>query len=276
MGKDDGQLIGAFDLEEEMRKADEEAKAAVRAKDELIEKAQADGKITPQFADFLKGVDTSTFGSSTANLHKVELILSMKDVLSDKNISGRKTVSLYSGFDWRLPVALGARDITMVDTGFSDDGLTSLVADGVRECDLEMIHEGNEISFSIDFGSGKERVRLLLDSSSVASFVPKEEVGFILESHGASGDLHRSPLPTPPSLLGSLSNGALIFNDRYGHDTFFTPELGLKDIGVGDHHFYEVVDKDKMISSTGEIVRPSSPSLDQLRQIAQSHNDSQS
>jgi hypothetical protein len=271
---------GTFDdgmtSDDDYEKFFEERRNADQTKIKLIDNLKKQRKISSQFADFLLGVQTSTFDSQQATLRKIKAILSLREVLKNYGIKEKHALYIGSGYDWRFPIALGARDIVMLDIDSSRSDLKEELFKNIQTFDPKAktkIENNPVIELSFDIGEGLETARLELVTSDVAEYHPEKPVDFVLEFAGPTKNSNRSRVPVLTNIAAAMSSDALVFNSDYDHihKTLYDPSIGMKEIDLSGFHVYQVSDRNQMILSSSEIFLPPQPSLDRLRTIVKSH-----
>jgi hypothetical protein len=93
-----------------------------------------------------------------------------KNVISEEILKNFPIVYLGSGSDINYPLAIGGRNIVLVDMAVSDENNRHGVLRRLSEVfDSEISNpDGNEFSFSFDFGDGPEEVLVSLESGMYA------------------------------------------------------------------------------------------------------------
>ncbi len=215
----------------------------------MIASAMQNGAITLQYADLLRKIQSSTFGAELADLQKVQTVLSMQDELGLANLGTGRVVYVASGIDWEFPVALGARDIDMVDLSFEKTRSGNAKRDllkSVREADPKAtVSKNGDISFGIDLGGeGCENIDLHMIALDADSYTPTVPVQGVIEynaPHSTNKELVRG------NILPSLSPGASVFNFDFYED--YSPDGAVKKPMSQSTHYYKVEDPDRFKAS---------------------------
>jgi len=267
----DGTVTGNDDLEKFYA---EESESRAQ-KNKLIEDLSNTEQITPQFVRLLRSIHTSTFGAEGATLRKIRAVLAMRKMLKDQGITQRYTANLGAGIDWQFPVALGAREIVMVDQDYQRKDVVVKLFESVRQFDGKtQMKDGNrpDILFGVDLGEGREDITLHLDSSEITKYQPQQPLGFVLEFAGPSKGPNRSRVPVLPNIARAMTDDGLVFNLDYPHKTLFTPGLGMDVVESGGFYLYKVHDKRQMITASSTIFSVANDgTLEQLRAINKLH-----
>src|SRR3989344_4494211 len=100
------------------RQTREDERNARRFRKRLLADLLNRGEITPQFATFLSKIRSSTTDPENARLLKIQSIVATRNLMDQCHIAKRVTVYSGAGSDWRFPVALGARNILMLDNEY--------------------------------------------------------------------------------------------------------------------------------------------------------------
>ena len=216
---------------------------------ELIRNLNDTGKITAQYANLLRSFQSSTLGPAEASLRKVQAVIALKDTLKDRTISQRHTAYIGSRFDWHFPVALGARDIAMIDLIYQNPGprqelLRSLIHYGAEIKTVGI--DNSVITFVLDLGIARESVTLRLDTD-VFTYKPQQPLGFVLQFYGPWEKT--SKVPVRENVARGMTNDAIVLNSDYSHSRY-APGMGMEIIERGDFYLYQVKDIDKMIASS--------------------------
>lgn len=242
----------------------------VKAKESVISNSELKGYITPQYAQLLRSIHTSTGDSESTSLKKVKTSLALRQRLQEYGIAEKLTANIGSGTDWEFPVALGARNITMIDPSYNGKYLTNELLQRVRQFDPRAIVDvGNrhQIIFDIDVGNGKEKVALHLDPSDVKRHISPKPYEFTVECSGPSKNANRSFLPIHPRFISNLNKDSLILSLDFPHDVLFSDDLGLKDVGTDGYHLYKVKDWASLTAASKRIEKPLDPSTVALRRM---------
>lgn len=265
--------LGQSDFDEWEGKFKEEEAQARGQRSDLIEELLRNGKITSQYAELLRGVSTSTLGAESATFRKIQAIIAIREALKDLGVKQRHTVYIGAGLDWRFPVALGVRDIAMLDLEYgSFPHLRQELLDNIREHSIGINQEeGSRIGFTVDVGNGYENVSMELEVTDIGRYQPQKPIDLVLEFLGPSKGGQQSRVPVLSNVAQAMRENALIFNDDYSHDVFYTPDIGLKNIPFGQFHLYQVVDHDRMVAASHEVYKAFAPSLSSLRRSVRLH-----
>lgn len=262
---------GQSDYDEWERQFEEKQDQARKQRIDLIEKLLKEGKITPQYAELLRGVFTSTFGAETATLRKIQAIIAIREALADEGVAKRHTVYIGAGLDWRFPVALGARDIVMLDLEYSPQ-LRQELLDDIRQHSLGISYqEDSRIGFAVDVGNGPESVSIELEQVGIGKYQPQRSIDLVLEFLGPSKGGQESRVPVLQNVAQALGNGGIVFNDDYQHDFSYTPDIGMRNMSFGRFHLYQVTDHDRMVAASREVFRPAGPSVSSIRRAIESN-----
>jgi len=241
------------------------------SKNSLIDGLRGAGKITDQYANLLRSIHTSTFGAEGASLSKVKAVIALKETLGNNGIAQKHAAYIGSGLDWHFPVALGARDIAMIDPMYQNPEDRQRLLKSVREFDPEAKIDGEEdllINFAVDIGEGMENVTLHLDKTDVNTYEPQLPLGFVLEFRGPSAI--KSNVPILENIARGMADDGLVLNFDYIHEAQYTPDIGMEEIGREGFRLYRVTNQNKLIDSSMEVVAPPELSLDVLQTVLKS------
>jgi len=265
----------AFDIDAEVIKVRAEEDLASNTRASLIEELLEKGTINSQYADLLRGLSTVTVGAEGATLRKVQAVMAARELFGNSGVQQKRAAYIGSGTDWRFPVALGARDIVMVDSDYKEGSTTrQILITDIMDYDPKAVVEtgesGSRIRFVVDVGKGSESVVMQLDSSDVSEYQSSVPLGLVLEFAGPSKGPNRSRVPVIGNIAQGMANDGLVFNLDYNDDVLYTPKIGMRDIQLGQFHVYQVSDRDKMIEASKEEFKPPEPRLSVLRKISAS------
>jgi len=243
----DNQILPSHNVSN--RKDQGEEKKAYFDTIRLIDQSIKKRIITPQFADLLKSIRTSTFGFPEAHtLKKVQAAIQLKDKLITDEANQKIVAYIGSGRDWQFPVALGARNIDMVDAIFSSDDSVLNLLESIKEHDAnaELIPgEIKEIHFGIDIGKGSEKVIVRLHPSDVMEYEPNHLLYGVLEYLGPSKTYLGETSSVTPNIARKVSQGGFILNFDFNDANLrLSPsqDSGVEKMGFGDFSFLKVVD----------------------------------
>lgn len=128
--------ISSDEIDEFKKRIQESERKSYNGNVRLLNKLLKKGIITPQFADLLRHIHTSTAGyQEGANLRKINIILALRNKLLAEEISGKRIAYIGSGDDWRFAVALGARNVDMVDPLFAQEEYRHKLFDDIKNID---------------------------------------------------------------------------------------------------------------------------------------------
>lgn len=262
---DQPEIIELSDDDPMLLEFEAEERQAAERKASLIKGQLSSGKISPELAKLLSDIKSATMGSAAANLRKVEAVFALRPFLSRRNVSKEAAIYVGAGLDWRFPVALGFRDITMLDSGYFTSNLHLELFADVASVDKAAKTDGQDIKFSMFWGRQWEAARLRLESSGIEEYIPASKFGTVLEYAGPTKTANPTRLPVSPNLVPALDPGALILNFDYDHEHAFSPELGLTHLEFSGFHVYSVRDRDQVMAQSGVIFRNPGPSLEAIR-----------
>jgi hypothetical protein len=210
-----------------------ESQEALRNKQALISGSNDQGKVSPQMKKLLSEITSSTLSSATASLHKVTIALKFK--LHDINLPGERVAYIGAGLDWRFPVALGARNLDMVDLEYGRPGLIGEMYQDIRQVDEEAAFSksgSSGINFSLDLGSGPEAVNLNLLAVDASKYQPQLPLSAVLEYLGPTRSLSREAIPVLPNIAAHLLPGAMIAN--FDFERYYPEDLSDKGVSLLD------------------------------------------
>lgn len=219
----ENQLPGTFSDEPksivDTSNIDTKNRLAIEERESLLSQLQGSGQIPIGLLEILRRIHSRTFRGPQATLEKIKAVLEMSESLRITFENGR-VVYIGSGDDWEFAVALGAKDIDMVDPDFDGKNLRSSLFSSVQSFDphasLIKVNGDTTIRFSIDIGYGIEQVSLHPKAMSVSNYIPSSPLVGVLEFAGPSKDIAPN-LPIIPPLSRNLAPGAAILNfDYYG------------------------------------------------------------
>lgn len=244
---DSGDGLGITDPEEldPVKKELQKQKDLVIQKNKAIQSALETSQITPQFASLLQSIDTKSQGKAEGDLLKVELALADPHLFSHTD---GQVVYVGSGVDWQFPVAIGARNITMLDVSFQNTALKERLVENVKAHARDITEEDGGITFSIDLGKGTEVVTLRMQDDDIQTYVPQEELGGVLESFGPTGHFTRGIVM--PQVASSIKEGGIILSTRYSEEI-----TGLRRLTVGKGNAYQVTNRDEFSKSTATMMK---------------------
>lgn len=232
--------------EEGIRRANEEARVA---KEQIISASVNQKPITTEYAKLLRAIHSSTFlNGSISDYHKVIAALSLQESLSQGGIGKKKVAYLGSGLDWHFAVALGARDIDMVDTECSNPEFVAELVKSVKAFDSNAkVLQGPKpaITFKIGLGADPEAVTLNLFAQDVTAYDPSGDLGGIIEAQGPTKGYTDGSSPVLPNIAKHLQKGAFVLNfDFYQEQR--APVPGLESLGSDMFNIHRVTDPAKL------------------------------
>jgi hypothetical protein len=212
-------IPSANDLPEPRKEDDEKIKAAFAKQDAMLSTSRADALRmlglnrkyddlsadertallkSPERINAFDYIDTST-NPRRPNIEKKRGIVSeliKKKIIPLTILKERPLVYLGSGTDIEFPLAIGARDIRLVDYIFSDENAREEVIDHLKRITTQDVKiEVKIIRVQFDFGDGPETATIELDPSAynpaeglkdVPVYNPPEKIGIIL-AYAAQG-----------------------------------------------------------------------------------------
>lgn len=222
--------------------ADEEH--ATQEREKLISDSLIAHKITPQYADLLRKIKASTMGVELAKLTKVKIALETHASPDLNHLGAGRVAYIGSGYDWEFPVALGARDIDMVDSDLISSNKMSeqRIIESVKQIDPE-VSSGDQrnVSFHIDVGNGPEEVLLHFKGTEADEYIPDCPVMGVLEFNSpdsSNGKLIRD------NIMPHLRSGSILFNfDHSKKDD--TPD-GVREINSSRGSILKIRDIEKL------------------------------
>ncbi|MBI4226121.1 hypothetical protein HY612_03335 [Candidatus Roizmanbacteria bacterium] len=233
----------------------------------LIREAQTAGMISSQYARLLESIGTSSSGAvEGANLRKTNAALRLKGRLLP---TGSKAPVAYigSGIDWQFAIALGARNIDMVDIGFAQsENMTKELLATVKQFDPNVTitsQEKPELHFELDLGKGLEDITLRLYGVEVSQYLPDYDLGGVIEFLGPSkGELDQS-MPVLPNVARRLSPASFVANFDFD-SRFITENSGLTLQTIGDQSYFVVDNKNATVKKSQESLQKKSDFWDSL------------
>src|SRR3990167_7487380 len=248
----------------------EEQIAFAATKEDLIDNLLKTKSITPQYAFLLQSIQTATLGREGAILRKVQAVLALREALRQESIAKRLTLNIGSDIDWQFPVALGARDIVLMDPGFKEAERLQKLLESVRLFDKTANFQGDDptsLPFHLDLGEGVELVNLHVSKDRVTKYQSAKPIGCVIEFAGPSKGFNRSGVPVTTNIAQIMADDGLILNFDYSHDFQYLPEIGIDFVKLEGFYFYKVYAKDMMITASKIKHSPPEPSLAKLRAI---------
>lgn len=214
---------------------EEQFHVARDTKQALITQAIADGTITQEYAQLLQSIHSATTSGDLTNLKKIEAALSLRHELEDTFQSGR-VAYVGSGTDWQFAVALGARQIDMVDVGFAETGLRQSLLESIHEVDPQAELVNDEVplvKFGINLGNGVQNIQMRLVDTDVTRYDSEVPLVGVVECAGPTKSF-TSDNPLLPNVRRKLSAGAKVVNFDYmdSHARKGTPQ-GFQSKSVG-------------------------------------------
>lgn len=195
----------------------EEAQANQDA-EKLISDSFEQHLIPTEFADFLRTIKASTMAMEGARLSKIGIALDCYGIEGLAELKSGSVVYSGSGFDWEFPVALGAREIDMVDLDFlNGNGSTrTRIIESVKKADPEaIIGENSDIKLKVNLGKGLEEVKLRLIGAEAAQYIPERPIKGVLD-YNSPRDKESKLIRE--NLLQHLYSGSIILNFDYGNN----------------------------------------------------------
>ena len=222
---EEGESLGTVDtssLEKEMEIAEKQ-----RA--DLVELAVKENVLSPSLAAVMTEMSTA---STSGPLATLEIVRSIVGVQTSAPEIFQEGVIAYvgSGVDWHFPVALGARNIDLVDLGFASLEMREKLLESVRHFDIAAIMQGNELAFTLSLQEGKpERIRLRMISEDIAQMqdYPAEELRGVIEFAGPTKSVTPNE-PVIPAIRKRLRSGAVILNHDFRLPNFIPEEHGFQ------------------------------------------------
>lgn len=251
----------------------EEQKAFAATKKDLFDNLLKTKAVTPQYALLLQSIQTATFGREEATLRKVRAVLALREALKQERITQRRTLNIGSNIDWQFPVALGARDIVLMDPGFKKSERLQELLESVRLFDKTANFQADDLTilpFHLDLGEGVEQINLHVNTDKVIKYKSTVPIGCVIEYAGPSKGFNRSRVPVTTNIAQIMTDDGLVLNFDYAHDFQYSPEIGMDAIRREDFYIYKVKDRDKLIAASKINFAPPEPSLRKLQSIHQS------
>jgi hypothetical protein len=148
----------------------------------------------------LDAITTTTLPISKREIKKgVVLEIAEKGLFTEELLKRNPTVYLGAGTDVEYPLALGARNITLVDPILEDEKVQQEVIERVRNLiGVEPTINGETLRFKFDFGEGEEEVEVELiarpylgASAQENNYKLVQDIGVVLlfASQGPSGHI---------------------------------------------------------------------------------------
>lgn len=231
---------------------DQWERQAKRDRQRLITNLVKEEKISPQFGELLSQIQTSTGGGQEgANFEKVRIVMDLRDIFKSFGLAKERIVYTGSGKDWQFPVALGAREIDMVDPIFGEEmNIRRLLGDIRRVDPHAKITETPplEIGFHLDLGQGQEAITLRLYAVGEDDYCPQELLGGVLEYLGVTN--RPNPLflaPVVPNVARHTKEGALIANFDFRLEEG-NKEEGVEALRQGEYYIYKVTSQAELVN----------------------------
>jgi hypothetical protein len=194
---------------------EEDFRIAREKKQHLITQAVTDGNITQEYAHLLHSIRSVTTSGDLTTLEKVEAALDLNDRVEPTFRDG--TVAyIGSGTDWEFAVALGAKNIDMVDMMFSDDEGSQRLLEKCKEFDPDARFdpETQTVHFGVNLGKGSEPITLKLHGGDASRYEPDTQLKGVIEiagptkGYGADG-------PVLPHVKKKMAPGGKVVNFDY-------------------------------------------------------------
>lgn len=230
-GKTNSQIISDIISQQEMQsleigsrdykafqKESEQIKESMnqRADFYLHEWQEKTGNRSHDMETVFKNLECQTFGDlGWGRLQKSLLGFEIGDRRESSGNASQSTVYLGASTDIHFPLAMRARNITLVDPGFAEspemiDALKEEIAK-YGEYQLKQSEEGWSATFQVDFGKGKEEVRLTVCPVGAETYEPDQPVGTLLSFKGNG---YTTPFSFP-RIDSHLAEGAYIYDSDY-------------------------------------------------------------
>lgn len=168
----------------------------------------------------LAAIDTSTMPRRPKREMKHGIVLDVlqRRLLSSELLREHPLIYIGSGTDIEYPLALGGRQVIMVDTIFEDQTAIQDVVERVKKITSEEVRKGSDgkLTFAFDFGDGKEGVIVTFvskpympDDSANGYSIPESTGAIVLfASQGPSGLVH-----SDEHMKSKLTNGGIILEE---------------------------------------------------------------
>lgn len=239
-------------------------------KEKLINFFVNQGNASQQLVDLLKSISSETTGKNEADYLKIKSILRLRENLIPQ-INQSKVVYVYSGFDWQFPVALGSREIDMVDIAFKTEENRKKLLERIKLFDSEaalLDSERPEIKFKLDLSNkGSYDVYVLrLWGCDVQEYKPSYNIATVLEFGGNTSGSSDGTMPVFPNISSHLSIGSTIANFGFGINNLRT-ESGLEVVG-NKSQYLRVSNLEQFQESTKKaFAKSTSPDITEIRAI---------
>jgi hypothetical protein len=178
--------------------------------------------ITPERMRSFDAISTTTNPRKAKTEQKKGIVseILFNDLISKNILKDYPTLYLGAGTDVEYPLALGSREIIMLDYILDDkdvvENLIKSISDAIGQ-DPEM--NGDEIRFPFDFGEGKEEVVVKLIAKNYSpeqqtpdAFISPEKIGMIL-TFAPQGPM--GVIVTGDDLKSKVVSGGAILEDGY-------------------------------------------------------------
>lgn len=254
------------DLSKILQQAQEASANASQEKQRIIQLAVNVGQITHEYADLLGTIDTATTETDIANLHKVQAALGLRERLLAEGLGAGRVAYIGSGSDWQFPVALGAREIDMVDLDYLNPDSRNRLLNSIRAQHPDTVYNGGILEFSVYLGAGPEKVALHLIGADVKDYIPETELSGVVETAGPTKFITTNPVT--PNVAAKIKERGVIANFDFQHQNHGQEE-GLVPLIEGGFTLYQVGNPVRFIKSLHDS--PSAvkqaPSLESLRAL---------
>lgn len=213
---------------EDLKKFLQELEEARRKREEIVGEAHKKRAITMAYANLLLHIHSSTLGGAISDLAKVQNCLALRDKLAKEDLGKRRVAYIGAGLDWQFPVALGAREIDMVDIDYGKPELIQRIAQSIAEFDPNAKIEQGErptFTFHVNTGENPEVVTLRMYTGDIGTYEPDHELGGVIETLGPTKAY--SSAPVVPNVAKHLAENALILNFDFYQEKR-TPVSGMQ------------------------------------------------
>ncbi|MEI6553225.1 MAG: hypothetical protein WCO09_01530 [bacterium] len=128
----------------------------------------------------LDAITTTTYPLSKKEIKKGAVLeITERNLLPVELLTEHPLVYIGSGTDIEYPLALGGRDIRMIDPILSDERAKAELIEKIRQLIKEdqKIGDGQKLGFLFDFGNGKEEVSVELVEKP---YSPEDAEGYVI------------------------------------------------------------------------------------------------
>jgi hypothetical protein len=188
-------------------------------------------------------IDTSTLPRAQRIREKKGIVSEVisRHLLPDELLRTHSAVYLGSGTDIEYPLALGCRNIVMIDPILETSGAVDEIVSRIRSIlltEASLIRNQQNMTFDCDFGGGPEVVTVQLDgrrfepsatAGDIAAVGPIKRVGLILcfAAQGPHGEVE-----VPKELVSRVVDGGfMLVNHQLHHLSSTTNEPEIIELG---------------------------------------------